>query len=53
VLFNWVHPSEVTEAYHKRRTDSDAEELRQVREGYMGRDAVGGKRAREVQSAYV
>jgi hypothetical protein len=62
VMFNWVHPSEVTEAWHKRRMDTQAEELQQVRDGYMGRDteqggseqrSYGGKRSRDVQNAYV
>jgi hypothetical protein len=42
VLFNWFHPSEVTEAYHKRLMDTDAAELQQVRDGYMGLDAERG-----------
>jgi tellurite resistance protein TehA-like permease len=35
VLFNWVHPSEVTEASHKRKRDSESQELRNIRAEYL------------------
>lgn len=50
VLFNWVHPSEVTEAYLKRRSADETAELQHVRDGYMGGVGKGG---RDVQDAYV
>jgi hypothetical protein len=62
VMFNWIHPSEVTEAWHKRHIDSAADELQQVRDGYMGRDTegfgseqrlYGGKNDGDVGNAYV
>jgi hypothetical protein len=53
LLFNWVHPSEVTEAYHKRRTAGESAELQHVRDGYMGRETSVGKGGRDVQDAYV
>jgi hypothetical protein len=43
VLFNWVHPSEVTEAYEKRRVDSGAVEA-QVAGGSAEREAEEGRR---------
>lgn len=48
LLFNWNHPSEVTEAYQKRRMDNAAGELQHVRDGYMGRDleCAGGREAK-------
>jgi hypothetical protein len=36
VLFNWVHPSEVTEAWHNAKRDSAEQELRMVRDEYLG-----------------
>jgi hypothetical protein len=35
VMFNWVHPSEVTEAWHSRKRDSESQELRNVRAEYL------------------
>lgn len=48
LLFNWNHPSEVTEAYQKRRMKNDARELQNVRDKYMGRDLerAGGSEAK-------
>jgi hypothetical protein len=43
VLFNWVHPSEVTEAYEKRRVDSGAVEA-QVGGGHAEREAEEERR---------
>jgi hypothetical protein len=53
VLFNWIHPSEVTEAYDKRRTNGDAEQLENLRDEYMGRDAAFAKTIRTPQTTYV
>jgi hypothetical protein len=36
-LFNWVHPSEITEAHEKKQVDSVEVELRSVEERYLGR----------------
>ena len=43
VMFNWIYPSEVTEAYGKKPDGTMTTELHQVRDGYMRRDAQLGK----------
>jgi hypothetical protein len=43
VLFNWVHPSEVTEAYEKRRMDGETVEAR-VGGADTEREAEEGRR---------
>lgn len=50
VLFNWVHPSQVTEAFHKRKNAGELSELQNVRDRYMGSVGKGG---RDVPDAYV
>lgn len=37
VIFNWVHPAEVTDLHHKRHNDAEADyPLQATRERYMG-----------------
>lgn len=43
LLFNWFHPSEVTEAYQKRQMEGAASELGNVRARYMGEDLESGR----------
>lgn len=38
IAFNWVHPSEVTDAHQRRLTNEAATELERTREGYMAPD---------------
>jgi hypothetical protein len=37
-MFNWVHPSEITEALDKRQMDVADVEMRSVEERYLGRE---------------
>ncbi|KAH7385508.1 RTA1 like protein-domain-containing protein [Phaeosphaeria sp. MPI-PUGE-AT-0046c] len=43
VLFNWSHPSEVTEAYNKRQMSAPTSELQDMRNQYMGHDLESGR----------
>lgn len=43
LLFNWFHPSEVTETYNKRKMDAAASELQGVTSQYMGHDLESGR----------
>lgn len=36
VLFNWIHPSQITDLYNKRRSAHGTVELEQTRDEYLG-----------------
>ncbi|KAH8725632.1 RTA1 like protein-domain-containing protein [Phaeosphaeriaceae sp. PMI808] len=39
ILFNWFHPSEITAAYEKRKTDTETQMLSQITNKYLNPDA--------------
>jgi hypothetical protein len=47
IIFNWIHPAEITELYHKMLRNSTAEyPLQETREMYMGVEHNTAKGAR-------
>lgn len=53
VLFNWVHPSQVTDLYQKRQSAHGTVELQQTRDEYLGHnssDVSHGKPETRVES---